>query len=298
MLSSTAKIDLHSHSTRSDGKGSPEQVVTEAVAAGLDVIALTDHDTTSGWAEGSETAKRLGIGFIAGIEVTTRASVINDEGEGQRFSVHMLAYLPDPKNVELQSELTDSSESRRVRLKKITERLSEDYDIDWDAVEVELASGKTAGRPAVADAMIKRGIIKAREEFFEFVFPGSKYYEPNRGVPETYEAIRLIRRAGGVPVIAHPMARGNGPTPGQPMPVAHFESMIEAGLGGFEAYHRDVPEHVTQWLEKMAFEHDLVLTGSSDYHGTGKPNRLGERLTSAANLEKIISQATGFAAQL
>lgn len=298
MISSTAKIDLHTHSLRSDGRGTPAQVMQEAFDAGLDIVALTDHDTISGWAEAAHTAADLGLGFVPGIEVTTRALVKDETGKEHKFSVHMLAYLPDPNNTELAQVLAESVDSRRVRLEDITKLLAQDYDITWDHVELELESGKTAGRPAIADAMIARGIILDRSEFFDFVFPGSKYYVPNRGVPETYEAISLIRRAGGVPVIAHPMARGTGPKPGEPMPLRHFETMIEAGLAGFEAYHRDVPAHVTEWLEKLAFEKSLVLTGSSDYHGTGKPNLLGENKTAADMLQRILAQASGTTATL
>lgn len=270
----------------------------EAKSAGLDIVALTDHDSTKGWAEASSAAKDLGLGFVPGIEVTTRAVVPQEDGSVSKFSVHMLAYLPDANNPDLQSILATSVDSRRERLQAITEKLSQDYDISWADVEAVLAVGATAGRPAVADAMISRGILNTRDEFFEFVYPGSKYYVPNRAVPTPEEAIEIIRRAGGVPILAHPMARGYGPRPGEPMPKVHFEQMIALGLAGFEANHRDVPEHVREWLEMMAFEHDLIVTGSSDYHGTGKQNALGENLTSPRALEAILAQATGSAAQL
>jgi predicted metal-dependent phosphoesterase TrpH len=262
----------------------------EAAEAGLDVVALTDHDTTSGWAEAAATCAELGLEFVPGIEVTSRALIERTDGSFEKFSVHMLAYYPDPNNQALLSTLEASVGSRVTRLKEITDLLAFDYDFDWSHVEEQLAGGKTAGRPAVADAMIARGLINERAEFFDFVKPGSKYYVPNRGVPTPEEAIRLIRGAGGVPIIAHPMARGKGPLPGQPMPTAHFESLIEAGLGGFEAFHRDVAPHVSEWLQQLAFTHDLVLTGSSDYHGTGKPNLLGENLTAPAMFERLKAQ--------
>jgi len=291
MTKPIARIDLHTHSTRSDGRGSPEQVMREAAGAGLDVVALTDHDTTSGWAEAAATCAELGLEFVPGIEVTSRALIDRGDGSIEKFSVHMLAYYVDPLNADLVATLEASVGSRVQRLREIVERLAADYDLEWGHVEEVLAGGKTAGRPAVADAMINRGIIADRAEFFDFVKPGSKYYVPNRGVPTPEAAIRLIRGAGGVPIIAHPMARGRGPLPGQPMPTAHFESLIEAGLGGFEAFHRDVAPHVSEWLQKLAFEHDLVLTGSSDYHGTGKPNLLGENLTAPAMFERLKAQA-------
>jgi len=289
-----ARIDLHTHSTRSDGRGSPAQVMQEAKAAGLDIVALTDHDTTAGWAEAAEACDELGLGFVPGIELTTRAHVIDPEtGQERRFATHLLAYLPDPYNAELNAVMEESLSSRVSRLKAITDALSEDYDIEWEHVQEVISDGRTAGRPSIADAMIQRGIFAKRDELFELVYPGSKYYQPNRGVPDTVEAIGLIRRAGGVPVIAHPMARGKAPEPGQSMPREHFVEMIQAGLAGFEVDHRDVPPHAREWLTQLAFEYDLFTTGSSDYHGTGKDNVLGENVTSPEALRKILAQ--GFA---
>ena len=223
--------------------------------------------------------------------MTSRAIIPHSDGSTSKFSVHMLAYLPNPENSGLKKMLEDSVNLRVERLKAITELLAQDYDVDWDAVLEALPPGATAGRPAVADAMINRGIFEKRDEFFKLVYPGSKYYVPNRGVPTPEVAIAIIRAAGGVPIIAHPMARGHGPNPGDAMPRHHFLTMIEAGLAGFEVEHRDVPEHVREWLEKLAFEFNLITTGSSDFHGTGKENRLGENLTKPAMLERIYAQA-------
>lgn len=282
-----ARIDLHTHSLRSDGRGAPAQVMREAKAAGLDVVALTDHDTVAGWDEARAEAAHLGLGFIPGIELTTRVQ----RNVEHKFTVHMLAYLPNPEHSALRAVLGESVNSRVERLQQITHRLSEDFDITWEHVLEVLADGKVAGRPAIADAMIERGIIATREPFFDWVRPGTKYYVPNRGVPETVDAVALVREAGGVPVIAHPMARGGGPKRGDPMPRAHFVELIEAGLAGFEAYHRDVPEHVTEWLVSLADEFGLFVTGSSDYHGTGKPNLLGENLTSPEVLASVLQQS-------
>ncbi len=290
-FSTLAKIDLHTHSLKSDGRGSPRQVMQEAKAAGLDIVALTDHDTVAGWDEARAAARELGLGFVPGIEVTTRSAETDSHGVARRFTTHLLAYFPDPTEPNLRAVLDESVASRLTRLKAITDRLAEDFDLTWDHVLEVLSDGKVAGRPAIADAMIRRGLLETRDPFFNLVRPGTKYYEPNRGVPNTIDAIRLIRGAGGVPVIAHPMARGNGPQPGEPMPRAGFEAMIEAGLAGFEAHHRDVAPHVSEWLQQLAFEHDLFVTGSSDYHGTGKQNRLGEHLTDISVLQKIMDQA-------
>jgi len=283
-----ARIDLHTHSLRSDGRGTPAQVMREAKAAGLDIVALTDHDTVAGWDEARSEAAALGLGFVPGIELTTRVQ----RNVEHKFTVHLLAYLPNPEHPALKAALGDSVTSRVERLQQITDRLSEDFDITWANVLEVLADGKVAGRPAIADAMIERGIIATREPFFDWVRPGTKYYVPNRGVPETIDAIELVRAAGGVPVIAHPMARGGGPKPGDPMPRAHFVELIEAGLAGFEAHHRDVPKHVTEWLVSLSQEFELFVTGSSDYHGTGKPNQLGENLTQPEVLGRILQQSS------
>jgi hypothetical protein len=213
----------------------------------------------------------------------------------------MLAYLPDPNHEELQQVLSESVTSREVRLRAIVEKIGADYDLDWSDVEMFLADGATFGRPAVADAMVHRGHFNNRDAVFAEVWPNGvdRYYVPNRGVPDTVESIRLIRRAGGVPIIAHPLSRGKGPEVGQAMPREHFEEMIAAGLAGFEVDHRDVPAHAQKWLREMAAEFDLIVTGSSDYHGlTGKKNRLGENTTSKEMLDRIIAQATGTRPQL
>ena len=139
---------------------------------------------------------------------------------------------------------------------------------------------------------------KPRSEAFESILSKDGGYYIPAETADVFDAITLIREAGGVPVIAHPMARGGGPKPGEPFPVDHFEDMIAEGLAGFEVYHRDVPVHARDWLIGLANEYDLVLTGSSDYHGDRKHNVLGEHTTSPEMLERIIAQATGTQAYL
>ena len=294
-MNSAPLIDLHSHSNKSDGRESVREVFESAHRSGVDILALTDHDTTSGWHEADSIARELGIGFVPGIEVTTRANVLGLDGRRHRFGVHMLAYLPDPNDVALAGALVTSVESRQGRLREIVAKIAVDYELTWADVEAELVGGATMGRPAVADALVTRGHFTNRGEVFDqLFFQGSPYYVPNTGVPETIEAIELIRGAGGVPIIAHPLSRGKGPAEGEPMPVAHFEEMIEAGLAGFEVMHRDVPRHSREWLLSMATKHDLIVTGSSDYHGeTGKPNRLGENSTEPEMFARILAQASG-----
>ena len=290
------KIDLHTHSNRSDGKDSPAAVVEQAAAAGLNVLALTDHDTTSGWADAASAAKRLGLGFIPGIEVTTRAEIARNH-ETHFISVHMLAYLPDPNHDALQTVLGDSVATREVRARAMVDLLAEDFDISWSLVLEQLADGATIGRPAIADTLVKLGVIENRSEAFETILSKhGKYYLPTE-TTDVVDAIGLIRRAGGVPIIAHPLGgaadAGNNLDRGD-LPQEHFEQLIDAGLAGFEVYHREVPEFARQWLLRLAEKHDLIVTGSSDYHGLdGKPNRLGENLTSPEMLDRIIGQASG-----
>ncbi len=286
-------IDLHSHSTRSDGKESPTEVFEHAAAAGVDILALTDHDTSNGWAEGAEAAARLGIGFVPGIEVTTRAKV--KIGERNRFiSVHMLAYLPDPKYKPFAEELSGNVGSREIRAMGITEKLAKDFPITWDLVLEMLEEGATIGRPAIADALVKLGIVADRTEAFRGVLDKHGPYYIATETTDTFDAIKLIREAGGVPIIAHPLTDVGANASRGDLPEEHFEKLIDAGLAGFEVYHREVPEVAREWLLMLARKHDLIHTGSSDYHGVhGKPNRLGENSTSPEMFERILAAGSG-----
>ncbi len=290
-----AIIDLHSHSTRSDGKESPTEVFEHAAAAGVEVLALTDHDTTSGWAEAAEAAQRLGLGFVPGIEVTTRAEV-KVAGRRRFISVHMLAYLPDPNHKALSQELLTTVNSRENRAMLMVDRLAADYDITWDLVLEMLEEGATIGRPAIADALVHLGLFADRGEVFNGPLNShGKYYVPTKTV-DTFDAIQLIRAAGGVPVIAHPLTDISPNASRGDLPEDHFEQLIDAGLAGFEVYHREVPENARDWLLALAAKRQLIVTGSSDYHGVyGKPNRLGENTTAPEMLERILAAATGCA---
>jgi predicted metal-dependent phosphoesterase TrpH len=293
-----SRIDLHAHSTRSDGKESPTEVFEHAATAGINVLALTDHDTTSGWAEAASAAQRLGLGFVPGIEVTTRARF---EREGREFfiAVHMLAYLPDPNHAGLKAALDDSVESRIGRAQNIVERLSADFEITWDHVLEHLEDGATIGRPAIADALVTLGVVADRTEAFDRILGKSgKYYVANE-TTDVFDAIDLINQAGGVSVIAHPLGGARQSLDRADLPHEHFAAMIDAGLGGFEVYHREVPQLARDWLIELSAKHDLVVTGSSDYHGLrGKPNRLGENTTAPEMLQKIIDRASGTEALL
>jgi predicted metal-dependent phosphoesterase TrpH len=281
------KIDLHCHSTHSDGKESVSQIFQYAAEAGLDVLALTDHDTTAGWAEARVEASRHGISFVPGIEVTTKH---------HHVSVHMLAYLPDPNHEPLVIRLNEVRIARETRVERFVENLQSEYsDLNMERVRETLKEeGKSLGRPHIADAMVNLGIFADRTEAFDGpLHKKSPFFVQSEGL-DTVEAVKLIRAAGGVPVMAHPMARSGEELVITSKHRERFLEVIEAGLGGFEIHHREVGPVAREWLTGLANEFDLVLTGSSDYHGlTGKPNVLGENTTQEAMLRRIEAQATG-----
>jgi predicted metal-dependent phosphoesterase TrpH len=292
------KIDLHTHSTRSDGLDSPTDLMINAKKAGLDVIALTDHDTVSGWDEARGKAFELGLGFVPGIEVTS-VSDVERFGRTIRISVHLLAYLPDPDHKALEIVLGDTVATREARGRAIVEKLAEQIPITWEMVLDHLDKGATIGRPAIADTLVTMGLVADRSAAFDYYLSTDGPFYVSHSTVSTLEAIGLIRQAGGVPVIAHPL-KGVGPdTDPEDLPVDHFEEMIAAGLQGVEVYHRDVPETARKWLHELAAKHDLIITGSSDYHGvSGKPNQLGENTTSQEMLDRIVELGTGTKASL
>lgn len=283
-------IDLHAHSNRSDGKDSPSELVRKASAAGIEVLAITDHDTTDGWEEALAAARSEGIGLIPGIEVSTRSNV-----EGRSISVHILAYLTNPDDPSLAQELSKTRSSRITRAKEMVDRLSADYSITWSDVENQLPAGATVGRPAIADALVSLGIVPTRSDAFASILSKrSKYYVSDYSV-DTALAIQLIRQAGGVSVMAHPLIDFPAGKSELDLPLRHFEKLIAAGLDGLEINHRSVPDFAKSRLSDLALKHNLIVTGSSDYHGDGaKENLLGENTTAPDQLARITNQASGF----
>ncbi|WP_129359979.1 MULTISPECIES: PHP domain-containing protein [Micrococcaceae] len=274
-------IDLHTHSNISDGTETPAQVVEQAARAGLTAVALTDHDSTVGWEPAAQAASRCGIEFVPGMEV----SCASDDG----VSVHLLSYLHDPQAPGLRSEIEKSRAARLTRAQKMVERLSEDFPINWQDVEDQVGKDATVGRPHIADALVAKGVCKDRSEAFGTILTTrTKYYVPHYA-PNPALAVALVREAGGVPVFAHPLASSRGRVVGPEV----FEEMVAAGLAGLEVYHRDNSEDDRKWLLDFARNHDLIVTGSSDYHGAGKPNRLGENTTTRQSLEEIQAQSRG-----
>lgn len=273
-------IDLHLHSNHSDGTESPAEVMRQAHAYGVRTAALTDHDSMTGWAEAADAASALEMTFIPGMEMSAK--------HGWR-SVHMLAYLADPADVALLAECARIRGDRIGRAERIVRNIARDYDLDWTHVVAQTTGDATVGRPHIADALVAQGIVQDRTEAFAGILhPREGYYEPHYA-PDPFRAIELILDAGGVPVMAHPATVSRD----HMLPVAVIEEMVEAGLAGLEIEHRENTERGKQALRRIAAKHDLIVTGSSDYHGAGKPNRPGENTTSPEDLARIVERGSG-----
>nr|WP_205678023.1 PHP domain-containing protein [Arthrobacter silviterrae] len=272
---------MHAHSNVSDGTQPPAALVAAASAARLDIVALTDHDSTAGWAQALSAARELGVGLVPGMEISCKTP------EG--ISVHLLSYLHDPAHPGLLEEITKSKDARLTRAERMVERLAEDYPLNWDDVSAHVAPGATVGRPHIADALVAAGIAADRNEAFASILTSHSRYFVSHYAPDPVLAVQLVRAAGGVPVFAHPVASSRGRVVAPHI----FHDMIDAGLLGLEVDHRDNPPEGREWLRALAREEGLMVTGSSDYHGAGKPNLLGENTTAQDVLERIIATATG-----
>ena len=273
-------IDLHTHSSVSDGTESPTELIEAAVEAKLGTVALTDHDSTSGWAEAFGAAAGTGLTVIPGMELSTNYGPA---------SVHMLAYLFDPLNGALIAETGRIRDGRLHRAERIVEKIGEDYELTWDDVLEQSTDGGTLGRPHIADALVARGFVSSREEAFESILNWRGPYYEKYYAPSPLEGVRMIVAAGGVPVLAHPATHGRYRIMSEDI----IRELVDEGLFGLEIHHRDNTEDGKEWLFELARSFDLVVTGSSDYHGDGKPNRLGENTTSPGALERIVAAATG-----
>jgi predicted metal-dependent phosphoesterase TrpH len=272
-------IDLHTHTTFSDGTDTPTQLINKALAAGITTIALTDHDSISGWQEAT-TALRPGICLVPGAEVSCQTL--------DGISVHILGLLFDSSNTELIDTLEKTRENRFGRMEKIIAKINEaGIEISMSEVLEQLSDGATLGRPHLADALIKKGVVASREEAFtQMLHNHSKYYVSHYS-PTPEAVIKLIKDAGGVSVIAHPMATHRGRT----ISLDTFGSLIQAGLDGIEVDHRDHSAEEKTQLISLAKESKLVMTGASDYHGNGKLNLLGEYTTEPAQWQKLEERA-------
>jgi predicted metal-dependent phosphoesterase TrpH len=293
-------IDLHIHSKNSDGADTVEELIPKIMASGVDVFALTDHDRTDGWGQASDLANELGLSFIPGIEITTEGRVPDRNGSFEPFGIHLLAYLADPADQDLMEILELNQSNREVRTKKFVENLRDKYpNLSYELV-LELAQdGSTLGRPDIATALVHLGEFESVGEVFGAtnspIGKISPYYVRNEA-PDVLDVIKVVRNAGGVPVVAHPLARTSSEDT-QPnfFPRAHFEVMVSAGLLGLETEHKEVSQATREVLEAFAHEHGLITTGSSDYHGLSVKahNPLGLHTTSVEMLKRMLELGTG-----
>ena len=279
-------IDLHTHSTASDGTDSPGELVAAAHRAGVDVLAITDHDTTGGWAE-AVSALPPGMRLVRGAEF----SCVSPTGRAERpVSVHLLGYLFDPTHEVIVAEQARLRDERVTRLARITEKMAADgYPVDVESVFALVPEGTSAGRPHLARALVAAGVVESvNEAFAKLLHNGSPYYVPKSDTP-VERAIAMVRAAGGVAVFAHPLARRRG----RVVEPSVIVDLAAIGLGGVEVDHPDHAEADRDLLRELAAVHGLVSTGSSDYHGTNKTTPVGAERTAPDALDALLERASG-----
>ena len=277
-------IDLHTHTNASDGTDSPSELIDKAINRGINILALTDHDTTRGWSEASSAllnhSSQSAMKLVLGAEISCQ-----DENG---ISIHMLGLLFNPDYQPLFEVLERTRENRHSRMERIITRLNEaGIDITLEEVNAQRKGDATLGRPHLADALVARGHVASRDEAFAALLHNKSKFYINHYSPSPVETIKLIKAAGGVAVIAHPLASQRGRT----ISLDLFESLISAGLDGIEVDHRDHSESEKSELLRFAIENELIVTGSSDYHGTGKLNQLAEYATHPRQWEALEARA-------
>jgi 3',5'-nucleoside bisphosphate phosphatase len=280
------RIDLHTHSTASDGTDSPAQLVAVAHRADVDVLAITDHDTTGGW-DDAAAALPSGMRLVRGAEF----SCVSPTGREERpVSIHLLGYLFDPTHEAIVAEQSRLRDERVSRLERITQRMAEDgYPVDVESVFALVPDGTSAGRPHLARALVAAGVVgSVNEAFAKLLHNSSRYYVPKADTPVEW-AIEMLRAAGGVAVFAHPLARRRGRVV-EPSVIADLAAV---GLGGVEVDHPDHAPADRELLRDLAKEHDLVVTGSSDYHGTNKSTPIAAETTAADELQALVARTSG-----
>ena len=279
----SVRIDLHTHSTASDGTDGPAELVRAAAAAGLDVVALTDHDTTAGWDE-AVAALPSGLRLVRGMEM----SCTGRGEDGAPVAVHLLAYLFDPHDPVFVAELERLRGERVSRIRAMGRRMAEDgLPIDVDAV---LASaGPAAGRPHLARGPVRAGVVPTvGDASTDLLSPRGRYYVPKADTPLA-DAVKMVTAAGGVTVVAHARARARG----RILALDHIEELAELGLGGVEADHPDHSEEDARTMKDLARSLGVIVTGSSDYHGGNKDVPLGRFTTAPSAYEALLDRATG-----
>jgi predicted metal-dependent phosphoesterase TrpH len=273
-------IDLHTHSRESDGTNTVTENVELAIARGLDGIAITDHDTTAGYAEAAAASAGTDLRVVPGIEFSA---------EYDGASLHVLAYWADPADPALVQELRRLTDTRFRRGELMIEKLRDlGYDISFDRVR-EIAGDDLIARPHIAEAMVEAGIVPTEKDAFDrFISDGGIAYVPKHALAPM-DALALIREAGGVCVLAHPaMWKGNGSVPD-----TLIEEMASGGMGGLEVDHPDHDEAQRAHYRELAAILDLVPTGASDCHGARYDYRLGSETTSLELVAELERRAGG-----
>ena len=270
--------DLHCHTVYSDGTETPAELVDRARALGLQGVAITDHDTAAGWNDAVSASRQQGEPVLRGTEITT-----DDHG----ISVHMLAYQYDPTGAVITALFARTRQARIRRTRTMVEAIARDYPITWQDVLAQAKEGgsTTVGRPHIADALVAKGVYATRSQAFAGILStASRYYIPTPS-PSTHEAVAAVKAAGGVSVVAHAGDRSRNV---RLLPDDAIRQLASEGLDGVEVWHRQNPEDQRQRLLALADECDLLVTGGSDWHGRGKPNRVGENLTDGATVDEMV----------
>ncbi|RJQ72814.1 PHP domain-containing protein [Pseudonocardiaceae bacterium YIM PH 21723] len=277
------RIDLHAHTRVSDGTDSPAELVAKAAAARLDVLALTDHDSTGGWDE-AIAALPTGLTLVPGAEFSCRGAV-----PGGSISLHLLGYLFDRQAPAVVAEQERLRAQRRSRLQEMATRMAADFPIDVEEILAGVPADGSAGRPHLAAALVRIGAAESVADAFDrYLSSGGPYFVrgPHTKAPD---AVRMIVEAGGVAVLAHPFGnrRGTRVTP------ELIATLAGEGLRGVEVFHPEHDERSRAELRSLATDLGLLTTGGSDYHGTNKTVALGGHLTPAEVYEELFAGATG-----
>jgi predicted metal-dependent phosphoesterase TrpH len=277
-------IDLHTHSTASDGTDSPAELVAKAAAANVAILGLTDHDTVSGWAEAAD-ALPAGMTLLPGAEFSC---VWRDEHAGVQISLHLLGYLFDPDDRGLRAERARLHTARLHRGEAIVQKMVADgLPVSWSQVR-ELAGSSPVGRPHIGRVLVENGAVDSVDEAFRELLNSASRYYVRKADTEAFAALDLVRSAGGVPVFAHPLARRRGRVVSDQV----IAAMTAAGLVGLEVDHPDHSAADRAHLRGLAAELGLVVTGASDYHGTNKPTQLAACTTDPDAYQALVARHT------
>jgi predicted metal-dependent phosphoesterase TrpH len=273
-------IDLHAHTYFSDGTSSPSELVALARERGLSALAITDHDTTEGIAEATIAAAETDLEVVPGVELST----VHDG-----YGVHVLCYWMDVQNTEFQTELLRLREDRLRRGERMVEKLQAlGYPVSFERVR-EIAAGKNIVRPHVAQALVEAGVVPTEEDAYtdELIGDGGRAYVEKHALAPL-DALALIKKAGGVCVMAHPgMWRGQ-----EAVPDEVIEKMAGAGMDGLEVDHPDHPPEQRAHYRELAERLGLVVTGATDYHGQRSPDvELGDETTDPSEFARLKERA-------